>query len=267
MLEHIRRRSVDILPPDGALPAKRHFELLRLIRRRGQMTVRELSVCLQVSGDTVRRDLDLLARRGLLTRTYGGAVANDNAVPEDSSLGQPADLLHPAEKNIAHAASQLIGNRETLLVNAGSTTTIFAAELASENITLVTNNLGIPAVVPASCEVHILGGRYRRDARATVGPLLLAGLNIAVDTAIIGAGGITVKDGLTTALLEEALMTRAMIEASDRTIVMLEAARLGRRSFARIAPLTSIDILVTDREPPDDFAQGLADAGVQVIVP
>jgi DeoR/GlpR family transcriptional regulator of sugar metabolism len=73
-----------------------------------------------------------------------------------------------------------------LLVNAGSTTTIFAAELASENITLVTNNLGIPAVVPASCEVHILGGRYRRDARATVGPLLLAGLNIAVDTAIIG---------------------------------------------------------------------------------
>jgi hypothetical protein len=66
VLEHIRRRSVDILPPDGALPAKRHFELLRLIRRRGQMTVRELSVCLQVSGDTVRRDLDLLARRGLL---------------------------------------------------------------------------------------------------------------------------------------------------------------------------------------------------------
>jgi DeoR family transcriptional regulator, fructose operon transcriptional repressor len=265
-LQDVGVRSVAVLHSDGALPAKRHFELLRLIRQRGQMTVHELSACLQVSGDTVRRDLDLMARHGLLTRTYGGAVANENAVPQDSSLAHPIALWHPAEKYIAQAASQLIGNRETLLVNGGSTTTIFAAELASENITLVTNNLGVPAVAPAGCEVHVLGGRYRRDARATIGPLLLAGVSIAADTAIIGVGGIAVEHGLTTALLEEALTARAMIEASGRTIVVVEASKFGRRCFARIAPLTSIDILVTDREPSSDLAQGLAEAGVQVII-
>src|SRR6201999_2381217 len=92
--------SVGLLHPDGALPAKRHFDLLHLIRQRGQMTVRELSDSLQVSGDTIRRDLSLLAGHGLLVRTYGGAVANDVA----ATPAQKIDIWHPAEKIIAQAA-------------------------------------------------------------------------------------------------------------------------------------------------------------------
>lgn len=264
--ENVRGPSVDVLHTGGALPAKRHFDLLHLIRHRGQMTVRELSVCLHVSGDTVRRDLESLARHGLLTRTYGGAVANENAASPDATLVPRIDLWHPAEKTIAQAASRLIGDNETLLVNGGSATMIFAAELTSENITVVTNNLGVPAVVPAHCQVYVLGGRYRRDSQATLGPLFLAGVSIAVDTAIIGVGGITVQQGLTTALLEEALTATAMIEAAGRTIVVVEASKFGQRCLARIAPLAGIDILVTDREPPCDLAQALAEADVQVII-
>jgi DeoR family fructose operon transcriptional repressor len=266
ILENGSAYSVEIFPSDGALPAKRHSDLLELIRHRGQMTVRELSFCLQVSGDTVRRDLDLLARQGLLTRTYGGAVANHSVILSDSTPTRRIDLWHSAERAIARAASRLITDRETLLVNGGSTTTIFAAELASENITVVTNNLEVPAVAPAQCDVHVLGGRYRRDSRETLGPLLLSGISIAVDTAIIGVGGVTVELGLTTALLEEALTATAMIEAANRTIVVAEASKFGQRYFAQIAPLVSIDILVTDSEPPSDLARALAKAQVQVIV-
>jgi len=266
ILEDVGVQSAEFVHSDGALPAKRHSDLLHLIRHRGQMTVRELSACLQVSGDTIRRDLDLLARHELLIRTYGGAVANNNAVPPDSPLDQQIDLWHSAEKTIAHAASRLIGDRETLLVNGGSTTTLFASELVSDRVTVVTNNLGVPAVVPACCEVYLLGGRYQRDSRATLGPLLLAGVSIAVDTAIIGVGGITVEQGLTTALLEEALTATAMIDAASRTIVLAEASKFGQRCLARIAPLASIDILVTDSEPPSDLAMALAKAQVQVII-
>jgi len=266
ILENRNAYSVEVLRSDGALPAKRHSDLLELIRHRGQMTVRELSSCLQVSGDTVRRDLELLARKGLLTRTYGGAVANHSVILSDTTPARRIDLWHSAEKAIARAASRLIADRETLLVNGGSTTTTFATELASENITVVTNNLGVPAVVPVQCDVHVLGGRYRRDSKATLGPLLLAGISIAADTAIIGVGGITVEQGLTTALLEEALTATAMIEAASRTIVLVEASKFGQRCFARIAPLVSIDILVTDSEPPSDLAHALAKAQVQVMV-
>jgi DeoR family transcriptional regulator, fructose operon transcriptional repressor len=264
--ENVRVRSVDVLRTGGALPAKRHCDLLHLIRRRGQMTVRELSACLHVSGDTVRRDLESLARHGFLTRTYGGAVANEIATPPHATLAPRTDLWHPAEKTIAQAASRLIADSETLLLNGGSATMVFAAELGSQNITVVTNNLGVPGVVPAHCEVYVLGGRYRRDSQETLGPLFLAGVSIAVDTAIIGVGGITVEQGLTTALLEEALTAAAMIEAADRTIVLVEASKFGQRCLARIAPVAGIDILVTDREPPRDLAQALAEAQVQVII-
>ncbi len=179
---------------------------------------------------------------------------------------QPIDLWHSAEKNIAYAASRLIGDRETLLVNGGSTTTLFASELVSDHVTVVTNNLGVPAVVPTCCDVYLLGGRYQRDSRATLGPLLLAGVSIAADTAIIGVGGITVEQGLTTALLEEALTATAMIDAASRTIVVVEASKFGQRCMAHIAPLASIDILVTDSEPPSDLAMALAEAQVQVMI-
>jgi DeoR family fructose operon transcriptional repressor len=266
ILENAAVYSVEVLHSEGALPAKRHSDLLHLVRHRGQMTVKDLSAFLQVSGDTVRRDLDLLARNGLLTRTYGGAVANHSLITPSSSQSRRIDLWHPAEKAIANATSGLIGDRETLFLNGGSTTTSVAAELTSENMTVVTNNLGVPAVVPAQCEVHVLGGRYRRDLKVTLGPLMLAGINVAVDTAIIGVGGITVEHGLTTNLLEEALTATAMIEAANRTIVVVEASKLGQRCFARIAPLMSIDILVTESPPPSDLAEALAEAQVQVVV-
>jgi DeoR family transcriptional regulator, fructose operon transcriptional repressor len=106
-----------------------------------------------------------------------------------------------------------------------------------------------------------LSGTFASDVRAA-----FAGASVAVDTAIIGVGGITVEQGLSTTLLEEALNTAAMIEAARRTIVVVEASKFGKRCFARIASLVSIDILVTDREPPKDLGQALAEAQVQVIV-
>src|SRR5215469_17249874 len=95
---------------ESALPAKRHLELVQLVRTRGQVTVNELSSHFEVSGDTVRRDLDLLASQGLLKRTHGGAVAMDNLVHQDSTFMQRMSTRVPAKKRIARAASQLIAD-------------------------------------------------------------------------------------------------------------------------------------------------------------
>src|SRR5580693_7184860 len=122
---------------ENVLPAKRHLELVELIRARGQMTVNEVATHFAVSGDTVRRDLDLLANQGLLKRTHGGAVAMDNLVHQDSTFMQRAGAQVPAKKRIARAASQLIGDGETLLLNGGSTIRLFAAELSGRrNLTI-----------------------------------------------------------------------------------------------------------------------------------
>ena len=116
----------DVSIRENVLPAKRHLELVELIRARGQMTVNDLASHFAVSGDTVRRDLDLLATQGLLKRTHGGAVALDNLVHQDSTFTQRMGTRVPAKRRIARAASRLIGDGETLLLNGGSTTKLFA---------------------------------------------------------------------------------------------------------------------------------------------
>ena len=255
---------------ESTLPAKRHLELVELIRGKGQMTVNELSSHFGVSGDTVRRDLDLLANQGLLKRTHGGAVAMDNLVHEDSTFMQRMSTRVPAKRRIARAASQLIGDGETLLLNGGSTTRFFAAELGSKrNLTVVTNNLTIPATLPPECvrDVYILGGQYKGDAQVVIGAVgFVAAASISVDSAVIGIGGISIKEGLTTTVLEEAFMILSMINAAKRTIVLADASKLGHSAFAQIAPLKRISALVTDVEPPLELAKALEEAQVDLII-
>jgi DeoR family transcriptional regulator, fructose operon transcriptional repressor len=214
------------------LPARRHLELVELVRARGRMTVNELSNHFGVSPDTVRRDFDLLASQGLLKRTRGGAVALDNLAQQDSTFMQRMSTLVPEKKRIARAASKLIDDGETLLVNGGSTTRLFAAELRSRcNLTIITNNLTIPTTVSAECirEIYVLGGRYKADAQVTTGSLgFVSTGGITVDSAVIGVGGITEK-GLTTIVLEEASMIFSMINAARRTIVLADASKLARK--------------------------------------
>jgi DeoR family transcriptional regulator, fructose operon transcriptional repressor len=255
---------------ENVLPAKRHLELIELIRARGQMTVNDLASHFTVSGDTVRRDLDLLASQGLIKRTHGGAVAMDNLVHQDSPFTQRMSTRVSAKRRIAQAASRLISDGETLLINGGSTTKLFAAELADRrNLTVVTNNLGVPASLPADCysNVYILGGEYKGDAQVTVGPVgFVSAGSISVDSAVIGVGGISVKEGLTTTVLEECSMILAMICAARRTIVLADASKFGHSSFAHIASLGRIQILVTDEAPPSELAQALKAARVEVLV-
>lgn len=254
----------------NALPAKRRFELIQLVRVRGQMTVNELSSHLEVSCDTVRRDLDLLVGQGLLKRARGNAIALDNLVNKDSPFVQRMNTRVLAKKRIARAAGRLIGDGETLLLNGGSTTRIFVTELSiKRNLTIVTNNLTLPPILAAESvrAVYVIGGRYKGNAQVTIG--LVSSVptgSITVDSAVIGIGGITAKEGLTTNLLEEASMILGMINAARRTIVLADASKLGRRAFAQVAPLERIGILVTDEKPPNDLAQALKQARVELII-
>ena len=91
-------------------------------------------------------------------------------------------------------------------------------------------------------------------------------MNITVDAAVIGVDGITVKEGLSNNNPEEALMTSEMIAAARRTIVVADSSKFANKSFARIGPLASMQVLITDKEPPDDLAHALDEARVEVII-
>jgi DeoR/GlpR family transcriptional regulator of sugar metabolism len=256
--------------PDSPLPSRRRAELVRLVRSRGQVTVTELAALFDVSLDTIRRDLDLLAERGLLTRTHGGAVPLDALAMHDTPFAERLNAHKGAKTCIGRAAAALVGDGETLIVNGGSTTRAFAAELAGRrNLTIVTNNLSIPAVLSGDAvrDVYVLGGQYRPESQVTIGEVRFAPVSgISVDSAVIGVGGITARAGLSTTLLAEAVMIEAMIATASRTIVVVDASKFGHNAFAHIVPLSRVHLLVTDAEPGPELGAMLADAGVETLV-
>jgi DeoR/GlpR family transcriptional regulator of sugar metabolism len=253
---------------DGSLPARRRFELIRLAQRQGQLSVVELSSQFGVSADTIRRDLDLLSVRGFVRRTHGGAVPADYLAQGASSAQRNGARI--AEKTrIAQCASELIQDGESLILNGGSTTRLFAFELAGKkDLTVVTNALGVPAALPRQAvrDIVVLGGEYRAESHSTVGSVAFCGaIAVSADSAIVGVGGIT-QDGLFAGLLQEATMTASIIGAARRTIVLADSTKFNHQLLGHIASLEQIDILVTDAEPPAELFRALEELEVQVLV-
>jgi DeoR family glycerol-3-phosphate regulon repressor/DeoR family fructose operon transcriptional repressor len=254
---------------DPALPAKRRSDIARLAKQLGQITVADMSARFEVSLDTIRRDLDILADQGLILRTHGGAVPSESMATADSPFEQRISARQDAKERIGRAAAKLIAPGETLIVNGGSTAVAFAASLGDlTRLTIVTNNLGLPSAVPvnAVANLYLLGGEIRSGARITLGPVGFVGTRqIAADTTVIGMGGIT-EDGCSTSRIEEAIMMAAMIAAARRTIVIADSTKFGRIGFAVVAPLDKVDVLVTDTEPSGKLRDALDAAGVRLVI-
>lgn len=254
---------------DFPLPARRRSELLKVAKTRGSITVTEIAAEFAVSADTIRRDLDYLSSRGLLTRTHGGAVAVDSFIDRDTPVATRLNTRAAEKSRIAKAAAALIADGEALIVNGGSTTRAFVAELGLlRNLTIVTNSLGVPAAVPPNTTrgLYLLGGHVRQELQVTIGAVGFVDAGpINADTAIIGVGGVSVQ-GLSTTIIEEATMITAMMRSARRVIALADAAKFGATVLAHIAPLERVHVLVTDARPPPDLQAALDQAEVEVIV-
>jgi DeoR/GlpR family transcriptional regulator of sugar metabolism len=262
--------GADIPSADGALPRRRRDLLTQFVSERGQATVTELADAFNVSTDTVRRDLDWLAAHGSLARTYGGAVVLSNLTTSDSVFSHRATLNPEAKRLIAQATVSRIGDGETVLLNGGTTTLAVARELgARKDLTIVTNNIRIPAELPAASvrDVYLLGGVCRLGSNVTIGPIAFPGMSgVSADVAVIGVGGVSARTGLSTTSLPEAQMMARMLESAHRAVVVADSSKFGRSAFAHIAGLEAVDVLVTDAEPPDDVASELMAKDVEVVV-
>ncbi len=267
--QSVGKLEMNPIQSDPALPAKRRSDIARLAKQLGQITVTDMSARFEVSLDTIRRDLDMLADQGLILRTHGGAVPSESMATADSPFEQRISARQDAKERIGRAAAKLIAPGETLIVNGGSTAVAFAASLGGlTRLTIVTNNLGLPSAfsVSAVANLYLLGGEIRSGAQITLGPVGFVGTRqIAADTAVIGIGGIT-EDGCSTSRIEEATMIAAMIAAARRTIVIADSTKFGRTGFAVVAPLDHIDVFVTDAEPSGKLREALDAAGVRLVI-
>lgn len=250
------------------LPLERRHEIVRLLNERQKVDVNQLASELGVSAATVRRDLELLEREGLLRRTHGGAVSGD-LVPGEVPLRERVGLAAAVKSRIGEEAAALIRPGETVIFSSGTTTAEVARHLrGTPNLTVVTNavNVGLELAGAPGVQVILTGGQLRLASWALHGSLADRLFDeIYADTLILGVDGLTLAGGLMTHNLQEAQTHQAMVRAARRVIVVTDGTKLGRTAFARIAPVSVIDVLVTDRMADPDTVAGLRESGCDVI--
>ncbi len=252
------------------LPAARQTKLVELVMKRGQVSATELVSLFGVSRDTIRRDLTLLEERGLLVRTHGGAVRCERLVTSSiTTLDSRMNVNRDAKERIGRAAARLVRDRETLMLNGGSSIACFADELEDHrDLTIVTNSLNVPSILPqcAVRAVYVLGGAYIASAQVTVGFVGFAAMpQISVDTAVIAVSGLSAQ-GCSISKLEEAIATKEMMAACQRTILLADSSKFDVQAFAMVADYELVEYLVTDAQPEGSLAAALEEAGVKIVV-
>lgn len=256
---------------DTVYPEERQQAIAARVITHGRASVAELAQSFDVTTETVRRDLAILDRAGVLRRVHGGAVpARALHLVEPSVEEREATRAAPKDA-IARAAAEFIPKTgATILLDAGTTTARLAASLpADRELLVVTNSVPIAArlAVLGSVSLQVVGGRVRGLTQACVGPEAVHTLAaLRVDIAFIGTNGITVRHGASTPDPDEAAVKRAMVECANFVVVVADSSKIGREEFVSFAPIDSLDVLVTDAEISAADRAGLTREGLDVVV-
>jgi DeoR family transcriptional regulator, aga operon transcriptional repressor len=246
----------------------RRVKILEVLNSEGQVTVSELSKKFNVTEVTIRNDLSHLAGKELLIKTRGGGLKTQR-VGIDQHLNDKAKINSKEKQAIGKKASELINENDTIIIDSGTTTIEIAKNLSRiKNLTVITNALNIASqLIRDEIKVIVLGGILRTASLSLTGPIGENSIkNFYCDKCFLGVDGIDSQFGIYTPNLEEAHLNRMMINASKEVIIVTDSNKFKRKSFAHIAPITKVNMIVTDSKIPEDELKNLQSMGIKVIL-
>ena len=252
-------------------PEERQQAIATLVAERGRIAVTAVAERFGVTTETVRRDLAVLERTGMVRRVHGGAVPVGALTLVEPGLSERHGTRAEQKRKIAAAALDLLPAVDgSVVLDGGSTTAALAEILPSERRLLVaTNSVPIAARLSVSPGVTllVLGGRVRGVTQTAVGESTVRALDdLRVDVSFLGTNGISAGHGFSTPDESEAATKRAMARAGQRTVVLADSSKLGREHLVRFAAVDDVDVLVTDAEADPDAVRELESVGIEVVV-
>lgn len=246
----------------------RRNQIIKKIQNEGSVRVDELSEEFDVSTVTIRNDLDFFEEKGLIDRTYGGALLRNN-VYNDPSIEEKKKINVEEKKRIGEYASTIVKDGESIILDSGSTTREIAFHLKNKtNLTIMTNaiNIGLELAGSSGLEIMLTGGVLRDESYSLVGPEAERTMqNYYFDTLFLGVDGLDFDHGLTTSNPLEAQLNRVMVERSNRVIAVTDSTKFGRHSFSFICNLDPIDVVITDKKITADFEDRFNKRDIEVV--
>ncbi|MBB3103479.1 DeoR family transcriptional regulator [Azomonas macrocytogenes] len=228
----------------------RQQNILELVRDRSYVSIEELSLAFAVTPQTIRRDINQLAERGLLRRYHGGA-ASDSSV-ENTAYSMRAAQMREEKQRIAEAVAGAVPNNASLFINIGTTTQAIARALLRHSaLKVITNDLHVAGILSTreDFEVLVAGGKVRSDG-GIVGQATVDFIEqFRVDYALVGISGIDEDGSLLDFDFQEVRASKAILDNAREVFLAADSSKFGRNAMVRLGSIAEIDRLFTDAQP------------------
>jgi DeoR/GlpR family transcriptional regulator of sugar metabolism len=249
------------------LKAERHSQIRRLVEQKGRVTVPELRLQFEVSEATIRRDLEELDGLGWIRRTHGGAVKLDRVAIEPPILQRMSE--QSLEKaRIGQAAASLVKEGETIFLGSGTTVLEIARCLPSRlHLTVITNSLPVVNQLASNEQLQlvVIGGLLRQTELSMVGHVAEQALGeFHADRLFMGMRAIDVHHGFTSDYLPETITDRLILGIASQVVVVADHQKFGRLSSVVVGPVTSANLIITDKATPQAYVDELRLLGIDV---
>jgi len=257
-----------LLARGAEMTTDRRLKIIHQLAIRHEIEVEDLSRILHVSPSTIRRELRVMEKDGLLVRTHGAAHLR---VPIDYDFPYADRAAKQLEEKrvIALAATRLISPGMVLALVGGTTCTALARMLRPiDELTIVTSaiNVALELQGQSNKRVIVTGGTLNRNSYELVGSQTISSMeNFHCEMAFLGASGMSAEYGLSMSDEPEAAVGRALIASAERAVVLADHTKLGKRGLVRVCPLEQVDVLITDARAAPEQVALLRRAGLDVI--
>jgi len=251
------------------LALERHHRIVEMARRQEMVKVDELTDFFDVSEVTIRHDLGVLTKEGLLIRKHGGAIINSRT---DLALAfeQRSKLNMEIKRAIGMKAAQFVNPGDAILIDAGTTNLELARNLPEISpLTVVTNalNVATQAGTLRDANVILLGGSLSRRTVSTIGANTVQELeNIVVSKLFLGIHAVDTDAGLTEVSIEIAQTKRAMIKAAKQVILLADSSKWGKCALVKIMPLSAVHVVISDSNLPKKTRKAIKDHGIELFL-
>ena len=247
---------------------KRQSDIMRVVQEKGSCSIGDLALALDVTTETIRRNLKPLVNEGVVTKFHGGVM-----LPE--RIGEPPfqsrmQLNRVAKMRIGNSVAAQIRDGDSLMIDTGSTTACVAHALSvRSNLLVVTNSIEIARhlVTREGNRVFLAGGELRPDDAAAFGSSALGFVRqFKAKVAILSIGGINDQGELTDFHLAEAEFSRALMQQAEQVWVLADQSKFGREAPMKVGTLDDVDVLFTDGNPPQALVELCKNAGVRIDI-